>query len=357
MNKVSYTSEFKEINDFWQYVRAICIICVILIHCKNGIEYKNSQSISWNYDYWFLIRQLINFPVATFIFLSGYFTNVETAVNSKLLYIFEKLKRLILPFIVWSSFYTFVNIISSEGKVDILKTFGELLLGLAQGHLYYIIVLAQLILLTPYLVRIIKANKFNLIVLMITPVYLLFLYMYTLLFKDLMPNYQTYFPAWFIFYYFGLLMNVKGDFNRQKIFNTKILVILIVGAFLISVFEGYLLFNFGFPIGFSISQIKVSSFIYTFLIINLFIQIEPFIKTTKRSLLKYIGDNSFGIYFVHILWIMISDKILVNFSVINDILPAYQIIQFIFVLFLSCLSIYFSKRIFGEKLSRLFLGF
>lgn len=65
-------------NVYWQYVRAICIICVVLIHCKTGIGYKDSGSESWNFHYWLIMRQFINFPVAIFVFLSGYFINIKT---------------------------------------------------------------------------------------------------------------------------------------------------------------------------------------------------------------------------------------------------------------------------------------
>ena len=77
MNESIKISKTKD--AYWQYIRGICIICVILIHCKTGIEYKNDILGSWNFDYWIVMRQLINFPVAIFIFLAGYFTNIKAS--------------------------------------------------------------------------------------------------------------------------------------------------------------------------------------------------------------------------------------------------------------------------------------
>lgn len=85
MNNNVKTSKTRD--PYWQYVRGMCIICVILIHCKNGIEYRGSDIGAWNFDYWLILRQLINFPVAIFIFLSGYVTNIERSRKFNMSYI------------------------------------------------------------------------------------------------------------------------------------------------------------------------------------------------------------------------------------------------------------------------------
>lgn len=60
-------------NQYWQVVRAICILAVVMIHCPTPTNDINA---------WLIIRQFINFPVAVFIFLSGYFVNPDK-VNIK----------------------------------------------------------------------------------------------------------------------------------------------------------------------------------------------------------------------------------------------------------------------------------
>lgn len=77
----------KNKDIYWQYIRGICVLCVILIHCKNGIDYRNVTNYSWNFDYWLILRQVINFPVAIFIFLAGYFTNIKKVQEAPLTYI------------------------------------------------------------------------------------------------------------------------------------------------------------------------------------------------------------------------------------------------------------------------------
>ena len=60
----------KQRDDFWQFIRGLCIAAVVLIHCPNGIGYSPVCFYSW-----FSLRQIINFPVATFVFMAGYFVS------------------------------------------------------------------------------------------------------------------------------------------------------------------------------------------------------------------------------------------------------------------------------------------
>lgn len=60
-------------NTFFQYLRGIAILCVVLIHCRNSLFYAIDGIMSFNYQYGIIFRNLISFPVALFVFLSGYF--------------------------------------------------------------------------------------------------------------------------------------------------------------------------------------------------------------------------------------------------------------------------------------------
>ena len=61
-------------SQYWQIIRAICIIAVIMIHCPNGTSLNQDSFQFWLYVF---IRALVNFPVAIFIFMSGMFVNPE----------------------------------------------------------------------------------------------------------------------------------------------------------------------------------------------------------------------------------------------------------------------------------------
>ena len=57
-------------SKFWQAVRGICILAVIMIHCPAGQSGIN-QAV------WIVVRQIINFPVAIFVFMAGYFVKPD----------------------------------------------------------------------------------------------------------------------------------------------------------------------------------------------------------------------------------------------------------------------------------------
>ena len=74
-------------SSWWQFIRAVCIIAVIMIHCPNaiGLQHNNLQ-----FQLYFFLRSTINFPVAIFLFMAGYFTNIEKCSNNTKSYIINR---------------------------------------------------------------------------------------------------------------------------------------------------------------------------------------------------------------------------------------------------------------------------
>lgn len=71
-------------TNYWQIIRGICILAVILIHCPSGAGYATT---SMEFHSWLVFRQVINFPVAVFVFMSGYFTNINRVQNDYIGYL------------------------------------------------------------------------------------------------------------------------------------------------------------------------------------------------------------------------------------------------------------------------------
>ena len=57
-------------NLYWQMIREIGILAVIMIHCTTGQGYTN-----FDYHMWIILRKIINFPTA--VFVAGYFMTAE----------------------------------------------------------------------------------------------------------------------------------------------------------------------------------------------------------------------------------------------------------------------------------------
>ena len=63
----------KEKREYWQSIRGICILAVVLIHSLSGFDYSSARNVKF-----VILRQVINFAVAIFVFMAGYFVNIET---------------------------------------------------------------------------------------------------------------------------------------------------------------------------------------------------------------------------------------------------------------------------------------
>jgi len=351
-------TKIKKKDVYWQCIRGICILCVVLIHCKNGISYKDMSYLSWNFEYWLIMRQVINFPVAMFIFLAGYFTNVKRVQESNLKYILSRVGRLLIPYLTWSLLYMIAKIFLLKEPIDIIKAIVRVFLGLSSGHLYFILVLLQLTCITPFLIKIIQNNyKVSKLLFIITPLYLLILYIYNAIFKEQLLFYQVFFPAWFVFYYFGLWTKIKGYRSVYKKHIFKKAIICCAFALLASIIEGYVLLRLKFSLEFISSQIKLTSFIYAFTLINLSMVAKPYFCAQKDTYLSYIGDYSYGIYYVHMIWIIIGNNFLQKISIINEVLFYYQFLQLLFTVIFSLISILLTRKILGERISSKLLGF
>ena len=263
-------------------IRGVCILAVIMIHCPQGTSGLD-QTI------WLGIRQIINFPVALFIFMAGYFVN-PSKIDKNWLKI--RGARLLLPFLIWSIIYTIKN--SIFGSSSLKGLIFSFIIGKSAAPLYYILVLLQLTLLTPYLVSRRKTWMY-----LITPVYLVFLYIYNIATGNMPMLYETLFSAWFLFYILGMDVR-EGKMNWIRVKGWMIGL-----ALLASFGEAYFLMIIGCSVRFACSQIKFSSFIYTALIA---LWLSQHIKETKSNVLSRIGDCSFGIYFSHILVMWIVSK-------------------------------------------------
>lgn len=80
--------------------RGICILAVVMIHCPSGQNYTDKD-----YTAWIVLRQFINFPVAMFIFLVGYFVTPEKTQGDYKIFLFKWGGRLFLPYLIWSCIY------------------------------------------------------------------------------------------------------------------------------------------------------------------------------------------------------------------------------------------------------------
>lgn len=319
-------------NPKIQILRALAIIAVVMIHvCPTG-------------EIQVFLRPFINFGVATFLFLSGYLTNVSK-INTKQFYK-KRILRVLIPYIIWTILYTTVGFFGSGG-IDIKKYFINLLTTGAAPTLYYIFVYIQFVLLTPLLGKLLHKEWWWL-GLLVSPLALIIRYYW--LFSGVTPN--KYISAiwgvcclgWFLFYYLGLYF---GNMAKDKKYNIAKLVSVYLVAIAIQILEGYGWYKLGETnCG---TQLKLSALLTNsiFVLIAYYYISNKNIKG-KNKFLIIIGDYSFGIYLAHIMIIMVLNKLWfwVNIPFI---------IQAIIVLTITLICVILGRKICGKKISR-YLG-
>lgn len=308
--------------------RGVAIIAVVMIHTTPAGQWQ------------IFCKPFINFAVAAFIFLSGYLTKTDN--DNWLKFYTRRISRVLVPYIIWTVIYSIPDI-RSAGMSALVK---NLLCANATTTLYYIFVYIQFVLLTPLLGKLAKSPYRNLGWLIAPLSVILFKYIPVFGGIEQGKHIQLFWNdaclGWFTFYYLGLIL---GNRIIDRKFNVRYLAILYCASLLLQIAEGYLWYKTD-PAGCG-SQLKLTSILSSSIFILLIYGVllnrnhQP-----KSRLLCMIGDYSFGIYLVHMMFL----KLLETFDL-------YKLIPYpinsIVVLAISFIFCYTCSTVFGKKLGRL----
>ena len=213
-------------SQYWQMIRGACILAVILIHCSAEVVYPlNNIDANW----YFIARNLINFPVAVFFFISGKFCK-EGKVLTK-----RRLSYLLIPYFVYSTIYIVTRMIfeTTYTFVEIVKMY---IFATAAAPLYYIWVLLYYTLLTPFLWKFFGKIWLGIVIGCVSVVPLLIVYICE--FNSIFVwDYLKYTTVWLPFYYAGMLYQKK----MHKQLKPKYCLFILVCAFILQLLETYFL--------------------------------------------------------------------------------------------------------------------
>lgn len=197
----------------------------------------------------------------------------------------------------------------SESPMALWKLALKIVTGRTAPHLYYIVALTQLTIIAPLLLKLIR-GKGKRILYLITPVWLIYVYIWTYIKGEMPPLYHTLFPAWIGFYVWGLECRNRNHESLRWIW-------LIPVAVLMEIAEAYASLKFGAPVAFSCTQIRLSSFLLAYFVIRVFLgmKFETVFDRRIDTLMEYIGDKSYGIYYIHYFFILLIRPILTQVQV------------------------------------------
>lgn len=266
-----------------QTFRGIAIIAVVMIH--------TTPSGQWQ----IFFKPVINFAVATFLFLSGYLTG--TGCDNWHRFYCRRITRVIVPYFIWTVIYSIPDI-RSAGPAALVK---NLLCSNATTTLYYIFVYIQFVLLTPLLGRLAE-SPYRPLGWLVTPLSVI-IFKYIPVFGGMHPDrYMVLFwndacLGWFTFYYLGLVL---GNKIIDRKFNIRNLTVLYCASLLLQMTEGYI-WSAVDPAGCG-SQLKLTSILSSSIfMLMIYYILDGSHNEPRGRFLSTIGDCSSGIFFIHMM--------------------------------------------------------
>ena len=326
-------------NVFWQAIRGICMLAVVLIHCENGVGLPLT---SFEGAWYLLMRNLINFPVAIFFFVSGYFVRMPEPTAGA--YLKKRLPRLLIPYVVYTVGYLLFSFLTG-GELSVGRLLKAFLLGKAATPFYYIVVLTLFTLVTPLLMRCVRHRGKSIFILSLTPVFLLLYNVAPALGFDL-DGIIRYTPVWIAFYYGGMLVN---EYRPTVRCSDKLIVGGVIAAFMLQLLESVFFSTFG--------QIRLGGFLYAAALILLIYRYSDTDWSNNRLMnwLGFIGDRSYGIFYLHCAVLTVVNIVLSRIGV-DLFLPVLQLVQWTVAVAGSIGIIYLIRLVLPKKTASFVFG-
>jgi surface polysaccharide O-acyltransferase-like enzyme len=272
-------------------------------------------------------------------------------------FLIRRFSRILIPYFFWSVVFWGYEVAKTH-NVDIFKMGYYLLTGRIVRGYYFIIVIAQLYIITPFL-QYINSKRYG-------PISVIIFYIISLFALYLSRVYEVIwrlpvslpFYSWILFYELGLLLGRK---NREIFYvenkkNHLFILPAIMICLLISMLEGMILLLKYNNLTFATSAIKYSSVLFSVCIIFGFLYIrERF--SYQPKLLVAIGNYSFGIYLISFPVLVKVNDIIQQINIIHIPRPIHQLI-IVFVTLLICfIFIDITRRVLPKFFYSKVLGF
>lgn len=263
-----------------QVLRGLAIVAVVIIH----------NTPSGFCQIW--CRPFINFPVGTFLFLSGMLSGAGRWNP------FKRIVKVAIPYIIWTFLYVLLRDIKSPGSIP-FSFVKCLMAGNSAAVMYYVFVYVQLTLLIPLIDKLSKSH-YKWLGLLVSPLEIACFRTLPLvtgvelggLFTTVR---QLSCLGWFVYFYLGYLL---GNGILTMGVSTKRLILIGGGSIALQILEGYWLFTVGESnCG---TQLKLTAMMTTIVFALLAYRYIFANNVPAPKLLHLLGDCSFGIYFSHL---------------------------------------------------------
>ncbi len=340
---------------YWDNWKGIAILAVVAIHAANDTSQFAIGSFNWLFG--LTLRQVIDFAVPIFLALAGFFS-VGSLTDSPRTYYKKRINRILIPYLIWTTIYLFLK--TPFDVPSISEVIQGYILGRGIGIGYFIIVLLQFIVLTPFLHKV-KSQKTHIGMMVIGSILgSVFTYYFYAVnpehFMAKFPQNVILFFVWYPFYHFGYYAaRYKIQFKIEQI-NSLTLIYFLGVALTLAFIEGYF-WGYNGNYRFGVSQLKLTSFITSFI---LFLNILHFQKQNSllntSTSLTWLGSHSFAIYLIHILFLNKIQFILRKIEWIHYYQPIFITLSIVATLLLCVITILITKKIAGSTYTKPILG-
>jgi peptidoglycan/LPS O-acetylase OafA/YrhL len=331
-------------QEFYEFLRGLAVISVPACHTMGATDYSHDSA---NALCNIVLRQILYLSIPTFLFISGYFS-VSSFKKSPSVWVYygERLKRLLVPYIVWSLVGVFAKWVTGT-PVSIKAVFYWLGTGQAVYAYYYFIVLFQLILLTPLLMRWKdgRITRFVPIIIGLGSVSVLTMMRFTGFGHFKIVDTQLPFVYWIMLYQVGILMRGPAESAWVKA-HSRGLGFAYVGALLLSIVISLCLWTGVVHDRVAIMQLTPwTTAAGMLLVLFLFGRFSD--GPCVSRLVMRLGNYSFGIYLIHFLGIMQLANMLCR--PVYDIQPLFVALSTVLTL-AACIGIIEGvRRIIGDS--------
>ena len=280
------------------------------------------------------IEQLIIVSIPIFLFVSGFFISVATGRNRKTVdwtLVLNRIKNLLIPYVIWSGVVFLLEFMESRTILPVGVYLSRLVFGRTYDVFYFVPLLIQLYLLSPFLVPLAK-NKPKFFLLGAGLLQLLVLIMRYAVILDvdssLIEQLSFLLPSWFfpgLVFWFSIGMVVGFRLQELKELlskvNKRVFLTVLVGLFLAGMFEWEFLLQLSGQDWIAPRDTLIDAF-YSGVFILTYISFDDS-RYPLTSEIGGLGTKSFGIYLVHAPVLEYSARMIYHFA---PLLMAYQVL-------------------------------
>lgn len=359
MKSKAIEKEYNARREFLPYIhslRGLAILLIVGIHCRTSFKWENG-----NAELFF--ESFLDNGTIIFVFISGFlFEHLFTRRFNFRIYLNKKLKYVIIPYLLVSILPIIDKLYFEESlrwlppvlsnQPDVIKSLYMLVTGKHFGPYWFIPMIVIFYVISPLLVVLNNARFYKYI---FPFIFIAGLFTYKFgFYSNTWDSFLYFLPI----YLFGMFTSYyKDDIIAKRnwlIYPCAIIYLLVTSLELTGYitihkvigFESYAdqpnyIFNF--------TKFKVSVLCIALLLI--FYRL----RNRKMTVLKVLGDYSFGIYFIH-LYFIVATELVVNSQVEAFRMTAPLFLIYTILVTIVCVaSIYILKRIVGNK-SRYLVG-